>query len=103
VIADGRSVTLRLAGDGHAEQMTMIFGEPLSREFDILLGIYGAVTETFVPACGKILAHKVASRPTCQRIERQQCDKRIVNFLTQPENPITVPKVEPPLLEELPG
>lgn len=101
VIADGKCVTLRLAGDGHEEQMTMIFGEPLSREFDVLLGVYGAVTETFVPACGKILAHKVASRPTCQRIERDQCNRRILNFLTQPDNPIIVPKAEPPLLEEL--
>lgn len=102
VIADGRSVTLRLSGDGHEEQMTMIFGQPLSGEFDVLLGVYGAVTETFVPVCGKILAHKVASRPACRRIERDQCDRRILNFLMEPANPITVPKVEPPLLEELP-
>lgn len=102
IIADGRNVTLKLAGDGHDEQMTMIFGEPMSREFDVLLGVYGAVTETFAPACGKIIAHKVSSRPTCRRIERKDCDQRVLTFLMTLDNPIVVPKVEPPLLEELP-
>lgn len=102
VIADGRIVTLRLEGDGHSEQMTMIFSEPVSPGFNILLGIYGAMTEAFLPACGKILAHKVASRPSCRRIERAECDKKILNFLMKPKNPIVVAKAEPPLLEELP-
>lgn len=91
-----------LAGDGHHEFMQFIFNEPLTSEFDVLLGAYVAVTENRIPVIGKMLWHKIGQSTSCQRIPFEEADARITTFLSTPKNPIVVPKLDLPLLEEMP-
>ena len=96
------NVYLSLIGDGHKEQILAIFNEPLTPTFDLLLGVFSAVTETRLPACGKMLFRRIATTPNCERIQPAQCDTKILTFLRSPDNPIVVPKMDRPVYEELP-
>ena len=91
---------VRLRGDGHEEFMQFIFNEPLTTEFNVLVGVYCAVTEERIPAIGKMLWHKIGQETSCERIPCEHADPRIARFLAEPFNPIVVYKTVPPLLEE---
>ncbi len=98
---DDNNVYLFLDGDGHTEHMLLIFNEPLTPEFDVLTGIFAAVTEKRVPVVGKILWRKSPTPTTCARIRLKEIDPRIGKFLDQEGNPMVVQKPSLLLFEEL--
>lgn len=42
---DDNSIYLFLDGDGHTEHVLFILNDPLSPEFEVLTGVFAAVTE----------------------------------------------------------
>ena len=91
-----------LKGENHNEYIQIIFNEPLTREFDVLVGVYSAVTENRIPVIGKMLLHKIGQPTNCERIRFDKADPRITTFLNRPENPIVVPKIDLPLFDVMP-
>lgn len=102
--ADGKNIYLTMDGKKQDERMMIIFCEPLSPDFDILPGVFSAVTEKWEPACGRILAKKLepSDERSSKRIKLKDSDPRIQNFLSGYSMPIRVSKVQPPKFEELP-
>lgn len=98
---DDNSIYLFLDGDGHTEHVLFILNDPLSPEFEVLTGVFAAVTEERVPAVGKILWCKSPTPTTCAKIPLKEVDPRIRKFLDQEGNPMVVHKPLLPLFEEL--
>ena len=82
-----------LAGDGHDEYMLFVFNEPLTLEFEVLTGVFVAVTEGRVPAAGRMYFQKCVHPTKCERISLETVRSPIRSFLDCPGNPLVVPKL----------
>ncbi len=53
--ADRRSIYFDLTGRGHAEELRLVFHEPLERKINLLIGVFAAVTLDADPLCGRLV------------------------------------------------
>jgi hypothetical protein len=56
--ADRRSLYFDLIGEGHAEEVRLVFHEPLDKKIIFLVGVFAATTLDSDPLCGKVLLSK---------------------------------------------
>ena len=51
--ADRRSLYFDLTGEGHAEEVRLVYHEPLDKTINLLIGVFAATTLDSHPLCGK--------------------------------------------------
>ncbi len=56
--SNGRSLYIDLIGEGHAEELKLVYHEPLERKINLLIGIFAAITLDFDPFSGKLVISK---------------------------------------------
>lgn len=57
--ADRRSLYFDLIGQGHAEEVRIVFHEPLDKKINLLIGVFAATTLASHPLCGTLVLSKV--------------------------------------------
>jgi hypothetical protein len=90
-------------GINHQERIQIILNEALTPKFDILVGVFSAVTGKRVPAVGKILWRKVSTVKNIEETSLDQTEMRIQNFLRSEGNPTKVEPPEEPFFDDLPA
>ncbi|MCI0563674.1 MAG: VWA domain-containing protein [Nitrososphaera sp.] len=67
--ADRRSLYFDLIGKGHAEELKLVFHEPLEKKINLLIGVFAAVTLDADPVCGKlVISQKRLSNDGAQQL-----------------------------------
>lgn len=65
---DRRSLYFDLLGEGHAEEVRLVYHEPIDRRIGVLIGVFAATTLDSDPFCGKIVLSKLRmSHATAQQ------------------------------------
>lgn len=80
----GHNVYIDLSGINHDGYMHCVFKEPLG-SFDILIGVFSAITSNRLPVCGRLLLKKTSASSlleiTPSFIEESNIDPRIASVL----------------------
>jgi len=96
----GNTVYLEFQGK-HPELLNFVCQEPLSDSFQVLAGILTGVSGKWYPVCCKVVFQKVGAPEPTAELQPAQVDKRIYDFLRQPQNPIRVLPMDDATLDGL--
>lgn len=66
--ANRRSLYFDFIGEGHAEELRIVYHEPLDRHINLLIGVFAATTLDANPLCGKlVISNKRLSYEAAER------------------------------------